>query len=86
MIMALTQGLGGFVADLSFERLPQDAAVASEKVAQAKGHADRPLSENELFEKFRTCLDAGGARIAPEVLFDRLRQLEDLSARELTAI
>ena len=129
--MALTQDLGRFVADLSFERLPQDAAdvartgfidcmmrrvrvetnqnydpevsgasvcdqvrvdlagggtVVSEKVARAKGHADRPLSEDELFEKFRTCLDAGGARIAPEVLFDRLRRLEDLSARELTAV
>src|SRR5229473_789999 len=52
--------------------------VESEKVARAKGHADRPLSEDELFEKFRICLDAGGARIAPDVLFDRLRHLEDL--------
>ena len=43
-------------------------------------------SEAELFEKFRTCLDAGGAKIAPDVLFDRLRHLEDLSARELTAV
>jgi 2-methylcitrate dehydratase PrpD len=60
--------------------------VESEKVARAKGHADRPLSEGELFEKFRTCLDAGGARIAPDVLFDRLRHLEELSARELTAV
>jgi 2-methylcitrate dehydratase PrpD len=59
--------------------------VESAKVARAKGHADRPLSEDELFEKFRTCLDAGGARIAPGALFDRLRHLEDLSARELTA-
>ena len=131
--MALTLDLCRFVADLSFERLPQDAAevarvgfidciaamrrvqvetnqnydpevsgasvydqvrvdlagggtVASEKVARGKGHADRPLSEDELFEKFRTCLDAGGARIAPQVLFDRLRRLEDLSARELTAV
>jgi 2-methylcitrate dehydratase PrpD len=62
------------------------STVTSEKVSRAKGHADRPLSEDELFEKFRTCLDAGGARIAPEVLFDRLRRLEDLSARELTAV
>jgi 2-methylcitrate dehydratase PrpD len=60
--------------------------VESEKVARAKGHADRPLSEDELFEKFRICLDAGGARVAPDVLFDRLRHLEDLSARELTAV
>jgi len=44
------------------------------------------LSEAELFEKFRGCLDAGDARIAPEVLFDRLKHLEDLSARQLSAI
>jgi 2-methylcitrate dehydratase PrpD len=61
-------------------------SVESEKVRRAKGHADRPLSENELFEKFRACLDAGRAKIAPEVLFDRLKHLEDLSARELTAV
>ena len=45
-----------------------------------------PLSESDLFEKFRTCLDAGGARISPERLFERLRNLENISARELTAI
>jgi 2-methylcitrate dehydratase PrpD len=61
-------------------------SVESERIHRAKGHADRPLSEAELFEKFRTCLDAGGARIAPNVLFDRLKHLEDLSARELTAV
>jgi 2-methylcitrate dehydratase PrpD len=60
--------------------------IESEKVRRAKGHADRPLSEAELFEKFRGCLDAGASRIAPEVLFNRLKHLEDLSARQLTAI
>jgi 2-methylcitrate dehydratase PrpD len=60
--------------------------IESERVTRAKGHADRPLTDAELFEKFRTCLDAGGAQIAPEVLYDRLRRLEDLSARELTAV
>ena len=39
----------------------------------------------DLFEKFGACLDAGGARIAPEVLFGRLKNLERLSACELTA-
>jgi 2-methylcitrate dehydratase PrpD len=77
---------GASVYDQVRVDLAGGVTVASEKVARAKGHADRPLSENELFEKFRTCLDAGGARIAPEVLFDRLRRLEDLSARELTAV
>jgi 2-methylcitrate dehydratase PrpD len=61
-------------------------SIESEKVRRAKGHADRPLSEAELFEKFRGCLDAGGARIAPDVLFDRLKRLEDLPAGELTRI
>jgi hypothetical protein len=55
-------------------------------VHRAKGHADRPLNEAELFEKFRGCLEAGRSRIAPELLFDRIRQLETGSARQLTAI
>ena len=77
---------GASVFDQVRVELVGGGVVESEKVARAKGHADRPLSEDELFEKFRTCLDAGGARIAPDVLFDRLRHLEDLSARELTAV
>jgi len=66
--------------------LAAGGTIESEKVSRARGHADRPLSEAELFEKFRGCLDAGDARIAPEVLFDRLKHLEDLSARQLSAI
>jgi 2-methylcitrate dehydratase PrpD len=77
---------GASVFDQVRVELVGGGVVESEKVARAKGHADRPLSESELFEKFRTCLDAGGARIAPDVLFDRLRHLEDLSARDLTAV
>lgn len=61
-------------------------SIKSEQVRRAKGHADRPLSEAELFEKFRACLDAGRARIASDILFDRLKHLENLSARELTAV
>jgi hypothetical protein len=44
------------------------------------------LSEAELFEKFRACLDAGRSKITPEALFGRLKGLESLSARELTAV
>jgi 2-methylcitrate dehydratase PrpD len=66
--------------------LTAGGSIESEKVRRAKGHADHPLSEAELFEKFRTCLDAGGAKIAPDTLFDRLKHLESLSARELTAV
>ena len=60
--------------------------IESEQVRRARGHAERPLGEAELFDKFRTCLDAGHARLSPETLFDRLRRLETLSARELTAV
>jgi 2-methylcitrate dehydratase PrpD len=60
--------------------------VESEEIRRSRGHAERPLGEAELFDKFRTCLDAGHARIAPERLFDRLRNLERISARELTAL
>jgi len=77
---------GASVFDQVRIELVGGGVVESAKVARAKGHADRPLSEDELFEKFRTCLTAGRARIAPDVLFDRLRHLEDLSARELTAV
>jgi 2-methylcitrate dehydratase PrpD len=66
--------------------LKTGGSIESEKMRRARGHADRPLSETELFEKFRGCLDAGGARIAPELLFDRLKHLEELSARQLTEI
>jgi len=66
--------------------LTAGGSIESEKLRRARGHADRPLSESELLEKFRTCLDSGGAKIAPDVLFDRLKHLEGLSARELTAV
>jgi 2-methylcitrate dehydratase PrpD len=66
--------------------LKDGGRLESERVRRAKGHAERPLSEAELFEKFRACLDAGGTKIAPEVLFGRLKGLESLSAKELTAV
>ena len=56
------------------------------QVHRARGAAELPLSDGELFEKFGACLDAGGARIAPDVLFGRLKNLERVSARELTTI
>jgi hypothetical protein len=37
-------------------------------------------------ENAGTCLDAGGAKLAPDVLFDRLKHLESLSAPELTTV
>ena len=60
--------------------------LESAEVRRARGAAELPLSEGELFDKFRSCLAAGGAHIAPELLFGRLKNLERLLARELTAL
>jgi 2-methylcitrate dehydratase PrpD len=77
---------GASVWDQVVVDLANGERLESEKVGRALGHAERPLGEAELFDKFRTCLDAGHARIAPDLLFDRLRKLENISARELTAL
>ncbi len=77
---------GASVWDQVTIELANGERVESEQVRRARGHAERPLGEAELFDKFRTCLDAGHARIAPERLFERLRELETIPARELTAI
>jgi 2-methylcitrate dehydratase PrpD len=78
--------VGASVYDQVTIDLAGGGQVQSEQVRRARGHAERPLSETDLFDKFRTCLDAGHARLSPEVLFDRLRKLETISARELTAV
>jgi 2-methylcitrate dehydratase PrpD len=78
--------VGASVFDQVTIELTSGELVESEQVRRARGHAERPLGEGELFDKFRTCLDAGHARISPERLFDRLRKLETISARELTAV
>jgi 2-methylcitrate dehydratase PrpD len=78
--------IGASVADQVTVELTNGERLESEKVRRARGHAELPLGEAELFDKFRTCLDAGHARISPERLFDRLRNLEKISASELTAV
>src|SRR4051794_9236135 len=78
--------VGASVYDQVTIELTSGETVQSEKVKRARGHADLPLAEPELFDKFRTCLDVGHARISAEHLFDRLKRLETISARELTAV
>jgi len=76
---------GAAVYDQVKVELVTGEMIEGAQVRRARGAAELPLGEAELFEKFRTCLDAGGARISPEVLFGRLQRLEQVSARELTA-
>ena len=73
---------------------PQDAvtveltsgrSIAGEPVKRATGHASRPLTETQLFEKFADCLDVGASDIPADVLFKRLQDIQSISARELTA-
>jgi len=59
--------------------------LKGEKVSRAAGHATRPLSDAQLWDKFADCLEAGASDIAAETLFGRLQSLDRLSARELTA-
>jgi 2-methylcitrate dehydratase PrpD len=78
--------VGASVYDQVTVELTNGQTVQSEKVRRARGHAELPLGEAELFDKFRICLDAGHARISAERLFDRLKKLEAISARDLTAV
>ena len=78
---------GASVYDQVRVHLIGGAVLESEQVRRARGHATRPLSDAELFEKFRGCLEAGSARLDPKQLFDRLQRLDEVtSARELVAI
>ena len=60
--------------------------IESEKVTRARGHAERPLTETQLHEKFTDCLTTGGSVIPPDILFARLQTLQSTSAHGLTAM
>jgi 2-methylcitrate dehydratase PrpD len=76
---------GAAVFDQVRVELTSGETLETAQVRRARGAAEVPLSDGELFEKFGTCLEAGAARVAPALLYGRLRNLEHLSARELTA-
>jgi 2-methylcitrate dehydratase PrpD len=76
---------GASVYDQVRVELTSGETLETAQIRRARGAAELPLSDRDLFVKFGTCLEAGGARIAPELLFGRLQNLERLSARELTS-
>ena len=47
---------------------------------------ERPLTEQQLHDKFVDCLVAGGSAIPAEILFRRLQAIQSITARELTAV
>ena len=75
---------GASVYDQVRIRLVDGTVLESEPVRHARGHATRPLTDAELFEKFRACLDVGIVKLDAGQLFERLQSLQDIaSAREL---
>lgn len=66
--------------------LASGQVLQSEKVTRARGHAERPLTDNQLHEKFADCLGSSGSPIPADVLFGRLQSMQSLTARELTAV
>ena len=77
---------GAAKADWSEIRLRDGRVLATERVRRARGHADLPLSEADLFAKFEDCLQAGHSAIAAPLLFERLQSMEQRQARALTAL
>ena len=66
-------------------RLANGRTIEGEPVARATGHPSRPLTDQQLYDKFADCLDAGDSPIPAEVLFKRLSAIQSINARDLTA-
>ncbi len=77
---------GGAFTDSVVVQLADGRTVAGEPVARATGHATRPLTEAQLYDKFADCLEVGASDIPAGVLFQRLQSLHAIGAREQTAM
>ncbi len=65
--------------------LTNGRTIQGDPVARATGHASRPLTDRQLYDKFADCLDAGDSPIPAEVLFQRLFAIQAIGAGDLTA-
>lgn len=65
--------------------LTDGRSIEGQPVARATGHPSRPLSDQQLYDKFADCLDAGTSPIPAEVLYRRLSTMQSINARDLTA-
>ncbi len=77
---------GAAPADAVRIELNSGETIMGEPVKRATGHASRPLTEAQIWEKFSDCLDVGGSDIPADVLFKRLTSIQSLSARQITAL
>ncbi len=76
---------GAAPADSVVVQLADGRTIAGEPVARATGHPSRPLTDQQLYDKFADCLEVGRSEIPADVLFKRLSAIQSISARELTA-
>lgn len=72
--------------DQAMVRLRSGETLESGRVHRARGHAEKPLSEADLFAKFENCLTVGRSAVPAPVLFGRLTDMERGGARSLTAL
>ena len=77
---------GASVADQVVIRLAGGGTLEGERVHRARGHADRPLTEQDLFAKFEDCLKVGRSAVPPREMFERLTGMEHIPARALAAV
>jgi 2-methylcitrate dehydratase PrpD len=76
---------GAALADTVKVELASGRVIEGAPVRRATGHATRPLTEAQIYDKFADCLDVGGSTIPAETLFARLKSIQSITARELTA-
>jgi 2-methylcitrate dehydratase PrpD len=76
---------GAAPADTVRVELASGRVIEGAPVRRATGHATRPLTEAQIYDKFADCLDVGGSAIPAETLFARLKSIQSITARELTA-
>lgn len=76
---------GAALSDQVTVRLAGGRTIEGEPVARATGHPSRPLTDQQLYDKFADCLDAGASPIPADVLFKRLSAIQSINARDLTA-
>lgn len=77
---------GASIADQVTVRLRSGGNLEGERVHRARGHAEKPLNEGDLFAKFEDCLAAGHSSVASAALFQRLQTMDRMSARSLTSL
>ncbi len=77
---------GAAFADQVTVETTDGRGLAGEKVTRATGHATRPLSEAQIYDKFADCLAVGATDIPAATLFARLKGLEGIAARDLARV